>query len=324
MELIDNFLTKMSNLLPSLNCIKSYLLINAPLVVIGSIFNLSLYLTVQPLSSMSPIIAIIMEVLIFGIKNFTLLFGIDLLTKSRPDINDRVKVDSNEELLSSQSSWKSVISSVATFTILETGTYDIARASGLIHLSAHISHKRISEIIIWAICFFGSFIITSFVVEIIFDFFHYWTHRFLHYQPVLYRSFHSLHHHNSNPTVYHTFNDSVCGTIVTNTIPHIFALLVFSIFFRRPITHSEHSLLLVYKTFVEVSGHSGKELGKASSFPQCKWLPTFFGIELYTFDHHSHHRNSKTNFSKRFVLWDKIFQTYSLQPKSDKKRRQLK
>ena len=309
----------MSNFLPSNSCIKSYLIINAPLIIIGSFFDLSLHLTVQTLSMMSPVMATLLEMIIFGAKNFILLFGIDCMTKSRPDITERVGERNTADFHHSQTSWKSVISSVATFTFLETGTYDIARVIGLISISSRKDNSVTGGIIYCALSFFGSFIITSFVVEIIFDFFHYWTHRFLHYQPDLYRSLHSLHHHNSNPTVYHTFRDSVCGTVVTNSIPHIFALFIFSTLFRRPITHSEHSLLLVYKTFVEVSGHSGKDLGKASSFPQCKWLPTFFGIELHAYDHHSHHRNSKTNFSKRFVLWDKVFQTYLLLPKSNQK-----
>ena len=311
----------MSNFLPSLSCIKSYLIINVPLIIIGNLFDLSLHLTLQTVSIMSPVIATLLKMIIFGAKNFILLFGIDFLTKARQDIIERVGVESSEELPFNQSRWKSAISSVTTFTFLETGTYDIASVMGLISISSQKDYMTMGGIIYCALSFFGYFIITSFVVEIIFDFFHYWAHRFLHYQPDLYRSLHSLHHHNSNPTVYHTFNDSICGTLVTNTIPHILALFIFSSLFRRPITHSEHSLLLVYKTFVEVSGHSGKELGKASSFPQFKWLPIFFGIELHASDHHSHHRNSKTNFSKRFVLWDKVFQTYLLRPKSNEKDR---
>ena len=82
--------------------------------------------------------------------------------------------------------------------------------------------------------------------------------------------------------------------------------------------HSEHTLLLVYKAFIEISGHSGKVLLKATSFPQWKWLPIFFGIELYTCDHHTHHRNPKTNFSKRFVLWDKVFSTHLRNKSFDK------
>lgn len=70
-------------------------------------------------------------------------------------------------------------------------------------------------------------------------------------------------------------------------------------------------LMLVYKTFIEVSGHTGKQV-KSSSFPLCIWLPRIFGIELYTEQHHLHHLNSNCNYSKRFSLWDKMFGTYRL------------
>ena len=61
---------------------------------------------------------------------------------------------------------------------------------------------------------------------------------------------------------------------------------------------------------MEISGHSGKDIGKASSFPQFKWLPAWCGFELYSQDHYMHHRNSKVNFSKRFTLWDRMFETF--------------
>ena len=324
LKFTNNFICKlgaMSKLLPSTQCIKSYLLINGPLITIGCLFHLSLLCAGEDSSDMK---SVALETITFGGKNFILLFGIDYMTRSRMDIIERVIVSSSDSSvvsgvsLDSHSSWKSVISSVLAFTFLETMTYNTALWLGLIQLS---SLRTFSSSVMGGVsCFscYGSFIITSFIVEVIFDFFHYWSHRLLHLQPVLYRSLHSLHHHNSNPTVYHTFNDSICGTILTNPIPHLLALFLLSAILRRPITHIEHSLLLVYKTFVEVSGHSGKELGKASSFPQCKWLPTLVGIELYTFDHHSHHRNAKTNFSKRFVLWDKVFGTYLSPQKSVK------
>jgi len=68
-------------------------------------------------------------------------------------------------------------------------------------------------------------------------------------------------------------------------------------------------LILNYKIFIELSGHTGKQIN-ASSFPLCIWLPKFFGIELCTKDHHKHHSQGNCNFSKRFTIWDKIFKTY--------------
>ena len=302
---------EMSNLLPSFGCIRSYTLINAPIVTAGFSLHLSLLYFPLAFSHGNIVAAFAIEGLIFCMKNFILLFGIGFLTDSRPDIVRREITDGvSQTEASNVSDWITMVSSVLTFTILEALTFNIAKSLGLIVHSDQPNFTSGSRLVLSCLLSYGSFIAVSFVLEVIFDFFHYWSHRFLHEKPALYRSLHSLHHHNSNPTVYHTFNDSVCGTVLTNTIPHLLALSIFMIIFRRPVCHFEHSLLLVYKTFVEVSGHSGKDLGKASSFPQFKWLPVMLGIELYTCDHHSHHRNSKKNFSKRFVLWDKVFGTY--------------
>lgn len=301
----------MANFLPSFGCIKSYVLINAPVVTTGYVLHLSLLHLPLSFSYGNSAAAFAIENIIFCSKNFLLLFGIGFLTDSRPDIVHRETTDGTSQAeITKISDWISVIFSVLTFTILETLTFNIAKTFGLIFQSDEPNSASGSRFVLSCLLSYGSFIAVSFVLEVIFDFFHYWSHRLLHEKPALYRSLHSLHHHNSNPTVYHTFNDSVCGTILTNTVPHLLALSIFMVIFRRPVCHFEHSLLLVYKTFVEVSGHSGKDLGKASSFPQFKWLPVLLGIELYTCDHHSHHRNSKKNFSKRFVLWDKVFGTY--------------
>ena len=300
----------MLHLLPSLGCIKSYIVINAPLVALGYFVHKALRVSSSVASNENAFVVIILNTVMFCLKNFILLFGIGHLTRNRPDIIERnLSADANDSN-DSISNWDLVIRSVVSFTILETLTYKFARAFGLIVYRVSSNQSTAFGSTQSFFLFFGSFIVHSFCVEVIFDFFHYWSHRFLHEKPALYRSLHSLHHHNANPTVYHTFNDTILGTLFTNTVPHLLALTIFMTLFGRPILHLEHSLLLVYKTFVEVSGHSGKELGKASSFPQFKWLPVWLGIELYTFDHHSHHRNAKKNFSKRFVLWDKVFGTY--------------
>lgn len=72
-------------------------------------------------------------------------------------------------------------------------------------------------------------------------------------------------------------------------------------------------LLLAYKTFVEIAGHTGK-FSRATSFPICPPLPQLFGMALVTADHELHHTQSHYNFSKRFILWDRLFGTYKLPP----------
>ena len=301
-----------SKLLPSPLSIQVYLMINGPLVIFGCILHLLLCWTERVWSSSNPAVAVLLQVLILFMKNFLLLVFIDSMTKSKQDIVVRDKEYEEDEEVASHSSWPRVIKTLIFVGATETAELNISKVTGLLQFSSNTTTDNMSSAdhIISSLTFFGTFIIVSFVFEIIFDFFHYWNHRILHLNPLLYKSLHSLHHHHSNPTVYHTFNDSVFGTIFTNAIPHLITLYLCSFIFLRPMYHSEHTLLLVYKAFIEISGHSGKELGKSSSFPQFKWLPIFFGIELYTCDHHTHHRNPKTNFSKRFVLWDKVFSTH--------------
>ena len=308
-----------SKLLPSPLSIQVYLMINGPLVIFGCILHLLLCWTERVWSPSNPAVALLLQVIILFMKNFLLLVGIDSMTKSKPDIVLREKQYEEDKEVASHSSWTRVIKSLTFVGALETALCNIAKLTGLLQFSSNSRDKMPSaDYIISSFTFFGTFIFVSFVFEIIFDFFHYWTHRILHLHPLLYKSLHSLHHHHSNPTVYHTFNDSYFGTIFTNAIPHLITLFLCSIIFLRPMYHSEHSLLLVYKAFIEISGHSGKVLLKAASFPQWKWLPIFFGIELYTCDHHTHHRNPKTNFSKRFVLWDKVFSTHLRNKKIEK------
>ena len=302
----------MLKLLPSVTCIKAYAVINVPMTIIAYTFYLALSWISVSVSPTNYSAAHALECSIFSMKNFILLFGISFLTDSREDLISRSKSDENEQLPDSNFDLRLVLSSVITFSMIETVTYNLAKAMSLIASSTAPDSISYSNFIASCLRFYGTFIAVSFTEEIIFDFFHYWSHRILHEKTFLYRSLHSLHHHNTNPTVFHTFNDSVLGTIFTNTIPHLLALSILKLLIGRPIYNVEHCFLLVYKTFVEVSGHTGKALGKASSFPQFKWLPVYFGIELYTSDHHLHHRNSKKNFSKRFSLWDKVFGTYLL------------
>jgi sterol desaturase/sphingolipid hydroxylase (fatty acid hydroxylase superfamily) len=70
-------------------------------------------------------------------------------------------------------------------------------------------------------------------------------------------------------------------------------------------------LLWAYKVWVEVAGHTGVDAPRATSFPQCVWLPRALGCALRTAEHEQHHLSPGCNFSKRFTLWDRVFGTYS-------------
>jgi sterol desaturase/sphingolipid hydroxylase (fatty acid hydroxylase superfamily) len=80
--------------------------------------------------------------------------------------------------------------------------------------------------------------------------------------------------------------------------------------FNNKITYYQYILISIYKTAVEIAGHTGKKSYPTSSFPQFPWITKSLNIELYTEDHDSHHRFFKYNYSKRFSLWDKVFGTY--------------
>jgi sterol desaturase/sphingolipid hydroxylase (fatty acid hydroxylase superfamily) len=149
------------------------------------------------------------------------------------------------------------------------------------------------------------FIPLSFMFEIVFDFFHYWTHRIAHSNKLLYKYLHKKHHKFSHPTAIITYYQEPLDLIITNSIPVILTLCIIP-----KITYFQYSMILMYKTYIEISGHVGKKLYPTSSFTQFMWLPKLFNIELYAEDHDIHHSKNNCNYSKRFSLWDKVFGTY--------------
>lgn len=153
------------------------------------------------------------------------------------------------------------------------------------------------------------FIPWSFLFEIIFDFLHYWCHRIMHMNPNLYKYIHKKHHHDLDVSVLTTYKQDVNDIVLSNSVPFFMSCLIMSMFALSPSLWQLH-LMLIYKEFVEISGHCGKVLYPTSCFPQCIWIPRLLSIELYAEDHHVHHIYSNRNFAKRFSLWDKCFGTY--------------
>ena len=148
------------------------------------------------------------------------------------------------------------------------------------------------------------FIPISFIYEIIFDLFHYLTHRLEHTNKFLYKNIHKVHHTYSHPTTELTYYHHPIDLILTNTIPQCLTLILIP-----KISSLMYNLIIIYKIFIEVSGHSGKNIN-SSSFPQFIWLPKLLTIDMYTEDHDTHHKLNNCNYAKRFTLWDKIFSTY--------------
>jgi sterol desaturase/sphingolipid hydroxylase (fatty acid hydroxylase superfamily) len=147
----------------------------------------------------------------------------------------------------------------------------------------------------------------SLLFEIIFDFFHYWAHRFTHINKFLYKKLHKTHHLATVPNVWSTFHQNPFDYLFNNGIPLILTTTIINNII--PLSLYQFSLILIYKIFIEISGHCGKKI-KGSSFTQNIWIVKKLHIELYTEDHDLHHTLNNCNYSKRLSLWDKVFGTY--------------
>ena len=149
------------------------------------------------------------------------------------------------------------------------------------------------------------FIPLSFIYELTFDFFHYWIHRFSHENKYLYKNFHKKHHKYNNVNSYIKFYQSPFDLFLSTSLPQIISLYIFPYF-----SGVEYEILNIYLKYQEISGHNGHMTYPTSCFGQCIWLPRIFNIELYSEDHFLHHSLNNCNYSKRFSLWDKLFNTY--------------
>ena len=149
--------------------------------------------------------------------------------------------------------------------------------------------------------------------EVLMDLGHYLAHRACHAHPLLYRlSGHKQHHAVSRPTPLATFMQDPADVLFTNFVPVVAALAVLDCNgWGVRFTPTQLVLALGYKSWLEVAGHVGDVDGHASSFPLFVFLPRWLGMELRTRDHDWHHTGGgRTNFSKRFKLWDVVFGTY--------------
>jgi sterol desaturase/sphingolipid hydroxylase (fatty acid hydroxylase superfamily) len=147
------------------------------------------------------------------------------------------------------------------------------------------------------------FIPKSFIYELVFDLGHYSTHRILHTYPILYRYIHKKHHEDNLINIYTTYNHTTLDYLITNTVPLIITSCIV------PMSQFEQILMKSYKSVTELAGHTGKK-NNSSSFIQCIWLVRLLRIELKNEDHNNHHGSSACNYSKRFSIWDKVFNTY--------------
>jgi len=229
--------------------------------------------------------------LIFVSRNYFLLNFVEYGTKNKPLINEKKDSLSLPIYDLHMNLWRT--------TAIETITH--------IYIESYILNQNGKNIqTIYEIAYF---IPISFIFEIIFDFFHYFAHRSLHHK-LLYKYSHKKHHRFEHPSSITTFYQDPTDLLMTNSIPTILAFYLTSRIMCLHVTLIQYNLIIVYKSFIEISGHCGKDIYPTCSFTQFIWLPKSLGIELYTKDHDLHHSQNNCNYGKRFSIWDKIFGTY--------------
>ena len=247
---------------------------------------------------------------LFVLRNYFLLYFIDLTTRSKRE------TDKNNKLL------------ISPFLSQPEYTYNYELhwhvcQSTLVEAITHKYNQQtfftnsIRENIDINSSYIAYFIPISLLFEIIFDFFHYSSHRLLH-NGYLYKYIHKKHHKFKHPIAIATFYQEPLDIFLTNSVPTIITLCL--IRSATNIPYLQYNWITIYKTFVEISGHTGKELSPSCSFSQCIWLVKGLNIELYAEDHELHHLLNNCNYGKRFSLWDKVFGTFT---SSQQKKREI-
>jgi sterol desaturase/sphingolipid hydroxylase (fatty acid hydroxylase superfamily) len=271
-------------MLISLKSVKNFCIVNTFLLGLGFFQYLSIISYYNKLNNINNFFHIL---LIFICRNYLLLQFIEYGTKNKPKINNDLTNLPVEEY-----KYEFHINIITT-TSVETITHIFIKTKIMCN---SFSINNYYEILY--------FLPISFIFEIIFDLFHYLTHRLLHNKNI-YKYIHKKHHKFNHPIAITTFYQDPFDLIITNSLPTILTLLTI-----KYITYFQLNCIIVYKNFIEISGHTGIISYPTSSFSQFMWLPILFNIQLYTEDHDNHHSLNNCNYSKRFSLWDKVFGTY--------------
>jgi len=268
----------------SLNSFKTFLFINTFIFCLGLLqflYILFFYKTNQYIYNFFTILTI------FTFRNYILINFIEYGTRNKDKINNDISKIPIEDY-----KYEFHVN-ILTTTFVESISH--------LFIKTQIININISRSLYYEVIYF---IPISFFFEIIFDFFHYFTHRILHHK-YFYKFLHKKHHKFQHPSSITTFYQDPLDLLITNTFPTVMSLLIYPY-----VSYSQFNIIVVYKNFIEISGHSGKISYPTSSFSQFIWLPKFLKIELYTEDHDLHHSSNNCNYSKRFSLWDKVFNTY--------------
>jgi len=220
---------------------------------------------------------------IFTIRNYSLLNFIEFGTQNKPKISNNI-VDLPKEEYKYEFHYN-----IASTTAVESITHIIIKNN------INVSQNLCVDLLY--------FIPVSFFFEIIFDLFHYGGHLLLH-NSYLYK-YHKKHHKFKHPISIITFYQHPIDLLITNSLPLMLSVSLV------PTYYFQFNLIVVYKNFIEISGHVGKKLYPTCCFTQVIWLPKMLHIELYAEEHDLHHSLNNCNYAKRFSLWDKLFGTYT-------------
>jgi sterol desaturase/sphingolipid hydroxylase (fatty acid hydroxylase superfamily) len=253
-----------------------------------------------PITSSPKVLGLFAVSALFRMFSCTIFF--EWLASSRKLIREHDSTKERSDKLGS------VINMLSTLPFLELAQYAyLTRYFGLVNMRLPTSLQEL----VWE---YLLFIPKSFLVELMFDFGHYWTHRLAHKIKWLYRVAHATHHRDSNPSPWTTFDQSFLEVVITNMIPLLVALSL-----CPRLSLWQFHLLLAYKTYTEVAGHCGID-SNGVSFPQCPgiFMRVFTNVCITNHEHHEHHRVLYGNFSKRFRLWDVVFGTYIRPPNQAK------
>lgn len=279
-------------MLISFNSCKNYILVNGFLILLGiNQYNFIMYYT---RNNHHNIINFCIILFIFITRNISILNFIEKGTNHKPLITNDISKLPKETYKNEFNLY------FLSTTVIESITHIIIKTNFFNNLNDNLNDNLIIIDLLY-------FIPISFIFELIFDLFHYSTHRLLH-NKYLYKYLHKTHHTFNHPTAIVAFYQDPLDLVITNSVPTILTLTI-----MPNISYRIFNMILVYKMFIEISGHIGKKMYPTGSFSQFMWLPKLLNIELYIEDHDLHHSLNNCNYGKRFSLCDKVFKTYKQQ-----------
>jgi lathosterol oxidase len=132
---------------------------------------------------------------------------------------------------------------------------------------------------------------------LIHDTYFYWTHRFMHWQPV-FKYIHVGHHKSVSPTPWAIYAFQPLEAVIQFLGIMLLVILL-------PLSPFALFVFLCYDSFVNTAGHTGYEIVP-------KWISqNRFLAGFNTVTHHdSHHTNMRVNFGSFFNVWDRIMGTF--------------